>query len=204
MQTSNLPEATQAEKTDLIAQTAPKDPHWQQFTYALVTLLFFALLSIWIMQNSVNAYFQQTYHQPSPLAPLDDYPAWKTGASISQRLYQQHDQIKNSITAFNATQIENFNQGYAYTPEYKRELAKKRQIEQQRLALEAKVRAQEAKARAQEDLLNQFHLNKGEQVFFAGDSLMQGVAPYEQKFLLENYEIKSVNLSTGKTTPTSS
>jgi hypothetical protein len=37
----------------------------------LVTLIFFAFLSIWIMQNSVNAYFQQTYHRESPLSKLE-------------------------------------------------------------------------------------------------------------------------------------
>lgn len=194
MQTSNLPDPIETESvaeqpTEATAsELDQRDNHWQQFSYALFTLMFFSVLSIWIMQNSVNAYFQQTYHQASPLAVLDDYPVWTSGATIGQALYQQHDQIKAAISAFNSTQVENFNSGYAYTPEYKIILAEKRRVEQQRQAVEAKARAQEA-------LRNQFSLNKNQQVFFAGDSLMQGVAPFVQKSLLENYEVKSVNLS---------
>ncbi|TCM69257.1 hypothetical protein EC844_103204 [Acinetobacter calcoaceticus] len=164
------------------------DPHKQQFIYALISLVLFALVSLWVMQNSVNAYFQQTYHQPSPLAELDDYTAWTFGGEIGNMLYAQHDEIKNAISTFNDAQIDNFNQGYAYTPEFKQQLALKKQQEQQRLALEAEAREKEA-------LLDQFSLSKTDQIFFAGDSLMQGVAPFVQKHLLQQYEIKSVNLS---------
>lgn len=197
MQTSNLPSSAQPElkpatettiQATVVQTHAMPENHRQQFTYVLITLISFAVVSLWIMQNSVNAYFQQTYHQPSPFTPLDDYPIWTAGANVGALLYAQHDHVKSAIGAFNYAQVENFNEGYAFTPEYKQLLAKKRQQEKQRIALEAKTRAHTA-------LLNQFNLQRTEQVFFAGDSMMQGIAPYVQKHLLENFEVKSVNLS---------
>lgn len=190
MQTSNqpdyLPPDYELNEVELVSQV--KDKHTQNFIYVLFVLLFFAAISLWIMQNSVNAYFQQTYHQESPLAKLDQYPAWKIGADIGQGLYAQHDGVKAEIQHNNDYIIQVFNQDYAYTPEYTLYLAEKARLEKIRLAEEAKQRAAEA-------IKSQFTLTKSDQVFFAGDSLMQGVAPYVQKSLLENYEIKTVNLS---------
>ena len=39
------------------------------------------------------------------------------------------------------------------------------------------------------------HLTKHDKVFFAGDSLMQGVAPFCQKWLKQEHDIESINLS---------
>ena len=55
--------------------------------------------------------------------------------------------------------------------------------------------AKEEQARAHQALLDQFTLTKTDQVFFAGDSLMQGVAPHVQKHLQEKFDIKTINLS---------
>lgn len=40
-----------------------------------------------------------------------------------------------------------------------------------------------------------FLLEKGQKVFFVGDSLMQGVAPYAMRILLKEHGIESINLS---------
>lgn len=42
---------------------------------------------------------------------------------------------------------------------------------------------------------NKIILQKNDKVFFAGDSLMQGVAPFVQKYLKQHYGINSINLS---------
>lgn len=190
MQTSNqqdyLPPNCELNEEELVVQV--KDKHTQNFIYVLFILIFFAGISLWIMQNSVNAYFQQTYHQQSPLAVFDQYSAWAVGAKIGQNLYTQHDKAKAEIQQQNTHVIDVFNQDYAYTPEHIAHLAEKARLEKIRLAEEAQLRAAEA-------IKSQFTLTKSDQVFFAGDSLMQGVAPYVQKSLLENYEIKTVNLS---------
>lgn len=191
MQTSNQPEITDATTPEHIAmpQSATQtDSARMAFIYTLGSLLVCALLSIWIMQNSVNAYYQQTYHQPSPLVDLDEYPGWSLGAKIGDELYHQHDNIKAKIGAWNSAVIDEFNVDYAYTAEFKAAVLEKQKREQIRLAAEAK-------ALEHEQQRNQFSLSKADQVFFAGDSLMQGVAPHVQKHLQEQYAIKTVNLS---------
>ena len=165
-----------------------KDSHTQNFIYVLFVLVVFAFLSLWIMQNSVNAYIQQTYHKESPLMELNQFPVWKMGGKIGQAFYQEHDIAKSFVEDSNQNIVDHFNRDYAYTAEYKVYLAEKARLEKIRLAEEAAKRAELA-------IKSQFTLTKSDQVFFAGDSLMQGVAPYVQKSLLENYDIKTVNLS---------
>lgn len=165
-----------------------QDPHTRGIYFVLVVLLSFAVLGIWIMQNSVNAYFQQTYHQQSPLVKLADYSFWTTGGSIGDALYRSHDSVKTVISEQNEQLVQQFNLDYAFTPEFKIELAKKIELEKIKLA-------QEQAAKAEQALLDQFTLSKADSIFFAGDSLMQGVAPHVQKYLQQNYQIKSVNLS---------
>lgn len=165
-----------------------ENDHWQGVLYTVLFLVVTAVLGIWIMQNSVNAYYQQTYHQDSPLKFFDEYPLWQKGGELGTLFYAEHDVAKNSIQQNNQYIVDTFNHDYAYTVEYKQQLAEKAKQEKIRLA-------KEAAAREHQNLLNQFSLTKNDQVFFAGDSLMQGVAPFVQKHLLENYEIKTVNLS---------
>lgn len=190
MQTSNQPDYLPPEyeyhQNDTLNEI--KDAHIHNFIYVMFILVVFAGLMLWIMQTSVNAYFQQTYHKQSPLVVLDQYPAWAAGAHIGETLYVQHAGIKEAINTQNMHLIQMFNDDYAYTAHYQAYLAQKAQQEKQRLAAEAEQRVQQA-------IKSQFSLTKADQVFFAGDSLMQGVAPYVQKALLENYEIKTVNLS---------
>lgn len=162
--------------------------HCQNFIFVLVTLISFALLSIWIMQNSVNAYFQQTYHKESPLAKLDQFAWWTAGGQLGNFLYAKHDQEKAYITKMNENVVQHYNDEYAHTAEHRQYLLQLAQQEKIRLAKEAQQKARQA-------LLDQFTLTKNDQVFFAGDSLMQGVAPYVQKYLQEKFDIKTVNLS---------
>ena len=170
--------------------------------FVLVTLLLFTGFGIWMMQKSVNAYFQQTYHEESPLTMLDQYAWWSTGEKIGDQLYDWHDDIQANIAAQNSVVIDYFNQYLAFTPEYKAELARKEALERMKIAQQKIVLQQQALQ--QQALMDQFSLTKTDKVFFAGDSLMQGVAPYVQKYLQENYQIQSVNLSkqsTGLTYP---
>ncbi|AOA59328.1 SGNH/GDSL hydrolase family protein [Acinetobacter larvae] len=190
MQTSNPPSAlptTEDQPQNAEEQTPPSRRRYS-FLFIFSNLLTFAVLGLWIMQNSVNAYYQQTYHQPSPLAFLDDYALWHKGQEIGETLYKKHDQVQLAIQKFNQHWVDLFNQEYAYTAEFKQQQALK--AEQQRLLAQ-----QRAAAQAKQALLDQFRINKQQQVFFAGDSLMQGVAPHVQKYLQENYQVNTVNLS---------
>ena len=46
------------------------------------SLLAAAVLTLWFSQQSVNAYWQQTFHRSSPLEKLDAYPWWRRGAQL--------------------------------------------------------------------------------------------------------------------------
>lgn len=165
-----------------------KQDHWYGVCFGLIFLLVCAGLGLWVMQNSVNAYYQQTYHEDSPLTVLNDSPLWKQGGQIGTLLYAQHDAIAQHIGEFNQRITDQFNADYAYTPAYKAQLAETARLEKIRLA-------KEAAEKAKNNLINQFTLTQQDQVFFAGDSMMQGIAPHVQKSLLENHQIKTVNLS---------
>ncbi len=52
----------------------------------IYTLIFSGILLIWIMQDSINAYWTQTYHQQSPLVKLSQFEIWEKGADIHRYL----------------------------------------------------------------------------------------------------------------------
>jgi len=196
----------QTSDTDIISSSLqqPQQPECvqeqleqrQNFLYVLFILLAFALTSIWIMQNSVNAYFQQTYHKDSPFSGLDQFHIWHIGGEIGDYLYGENGQYDDHVNQINTQVIDGFNQDYAYTPEYKAAEEKRLQEEQRKLALLEKQKAKQA-------FDQRFMLTGQDQVFFAGDSMMQGVAPHVQK-VLEDKGIQTINLSkqsTGLTYP---
>ncbi len=152
---------------------------------------------IWFSQNSINAYWQQTYHQTSPLEQLSQSQAWATGGQLQTAAYESFEQFKLWLEQQNAQLPVNI-------------AAAKRAAKEQELArLEAEKRAAEQKATAQkaaeaaeaeaeqqkQPALEHAILNTGDKVFFAGDSLMQGVAPHVQQALKRQHGIESVNLS---------
>ena len=188
MQISNESKLLELEYEINAHEFSPADDHVQSYIFILVTLIFFAFLSIWIMQNSVNAYFQQTYHRESPLSKLEKFEVWTLGGQIGDLLYTKHGLNKAMIGQLNTEIISQYNEHYAYTPEYRQYLVQLEKQEKIRLA-------EEEQARAHQALLDQFTLTKTDQVFFAGDSLMQGVAPHVQKHLQEKFDIKTINLS---------
>lgn len=188
MQTSNESKILELGNDFFEQKSYQLDDHLQNYIYILITLLFFAISSIWIMQNSVNAYFQQTYHRESPLTKLDKFEVWTFGGQIGNLLYTKHGLDKAMIGQLNTDIISRYNEHYAYTPEYRQYLLQLEKQEKIRLVKEEQAKAHQA-------LLDQFTLTKTDQVFFAGDSLMQGVAPHVQKHLQEKFDIKTINLS---------
>ena len=51
-----------------------------------ISLLLSALGLIWFSQQSINAYWQQTYHQSSPLEYLDRYHWWRLGVEWQHKI----------------------------------------------------------------------------------------------------------------------
>lgn len=132
-----------------------------------------SVLGIWVMQQSINAYFLQTYHKPSPLANIDN-GVWKAGAKIHDGLVG----IKNG-TEDTSTQAS------APTEPVQ---------DQAEDAITLPVEVQAPQQSKEEMIKASLTLNSTQKVFFAGDSLMQGVAPHIQKHL-QQFGVQSVNLS---------
>ncbi|MBS9781324.1 MAG: DUF459 domain-containing protein [Gammaproteobacteria bacterium] len=57
----------------------------------IYTLVVSGALLIWLMQDSINAYWTQTYHQQSPLDELSQYEEWQLGSKIHQDLLTTMD-----------------------------------------------------------------------------------------------------------------
>ncbi|STZ09114.1 Protein of uncharacterised function (DUF459) [Moraxella caprae] len=172
----------------------PDDNFKQSFINTLMFLVLSTVMGIWIMQKSINAYYLQTYHQPSPLN-LINHPLWQKGGNIGDGLYTLHDNIANNIDNMNKSMIDEFNDNYAYTPAYKAQMAEKARQEQLRQEQERQLKAQDLKEnQAQNELEQSLTLNKSQKVFFAGDSMMQGIAPHMQKYL-QGLGVDSINLS---------
>lgn len=193
---TTMPIVVESEKTETKEQ--PKKSNKQQFRFVLLVFLITAGIALWLMQNSIIAYYQQTYHSNSILTKLKQYAWWQTGSRAGEALNNGVSQLNQSIKSANLSTITAFNDNYAYTDSYKAKLQQQLKLAQEQHRLAQK------KAAIENDMKAAFTLTAADEVFFAGDSLMQGVAPHVQKWLSEVYGIKTINLSkqsTGLTYP---
>lgn len=193
---TTMPIVVESEETETKEQ--PKKSNKQQFRFVLLVFIFTAGIALWLMQNSIIAYYQQTYHSNSILMKLKQYAWWQTGSRAGEALNNGVSQLNQSIKSANLSTITAFNDNYAYTDSYKAKLQQQLKLAQEQHRLAQK------KAAIENDMKAAFTLTATDEVFFAGDSLMQGVAPHVQKWLSDVYGIKSINLSkqsTGLTYP---
>lgn len=161
----------------------------QQFRFVFIAVTSITLVLVWLMQNSISAYIQLTYHRNVDFSQFKSSKLWHKGALFGTLLNENISTLNQSINDFNQNLIAHFNDHYAYTLAF---LAQKKLEE----AEKEKHRQQIAQKVIKENTLKMdFSLDKNDQVFFAGDSMMQGVAPHVQRWLSEQYGIKSVNLS---------
>lgn len=56
-------------------------------------LLCVALLLVWFSQRSISFYWQQTYHQESPLESLERYQWWRVGGELQQKFNQEYEEL---------------------------------------------------------------------------------------------------------------
>ncbi|OOX78040.1 hypothetical protein BGH94_11180 [Snodgrassella alvi] len=193
---TTVPIVVASEETE--TRERPKKSNKQQFRFVLLFFLITATISLWLMQNSVIAYYQQTYHSNSILTNLKQQTWWQTGSHAGETLNNGVSQLNQYIKSANLSIITAFNDNYAYTDSYKAKLQQQLKLAQEQHRLAQK------KAAKENDMKAAFTLIAADEVFFAGDSLMQGVAPHVQKWLSDVYGIKTINLSkqsTGLTYP---
>lgn len=170
--------------------TFDNTPKNDAFIIWIILVVFFAV-SIWIMQHSVNAYYEQTYHKTSPLTKLDNEPLWRLGGQIGDWLYARHDSLTQAIDDKNSTIVSFYNNQYAFDYYY---LEKQKAIKQKAILKAKEQEKRQALADEQARQKAKYTLNAGDAVFFAGDSMMQGVAPHLAKSL-NTHGIVSINLA---------
>ncbi len=149
----------------------------------LAQLFLGALFIIWLNHPSINFYYQQKYHAPSPLEIFNTSSAWNLGEKITNNLNQ-------SLYLF----IKNFQEPTEVKKE--EEKTNKNALVKQNPSSSLPILSS-TKNEIKKVLLSADNL-----VFFAGDSLMQGISPHAKIFLHKRFAISSIDLakqSTGLT-----
>lgn len=213
-----------------------RKPNWLA-VYLL--LLCSAFILIWFSQNSINAYWQQTYHRTSPLEKLELKPEWRKGAYWQERAYnyQQRyldylEQLDNRWQVYwqpekQEQAVQPVHQSVQSVSKTMSQPVKDESTQEERLPeniavvqVASEVEQTQSEHAVASDVLvdgsvpmvmenhskpvhysyddnhsNIVVLHAGDEVFFAGDSLMQGIAPHIQRWLKQKYGIASINLS---------
>lgn len=165
----------------------PKKTHWKVYA----ALLGAAGLSIWLSQQSINAYWQQTYHKSSPLESLNDFALWQLGAKIQASVTgalssEETNEEVSQIAENNDNSAENTAISANKQPENPT-------ANSQPNAVSGSQEVATNTSQQQNDSVVWLH--SGDKVMFVGDSIMQGIAPHVQRWLKNDYQIDSVNLS---------
>lgn len=160
--------------------------HWQVFFVMAVTLL----LVSWVKQNSLSDYWQQSHQNSQVWDSLATYPIWQTGT----RLTMDADGVMDGLHVINKNTNQALNNHFYAQTLYRRKQAEIAAKEAQIKAQLEKIANQQAIIEKNKELTT-VTLGKWQKVFFVGDSLMQGVAPWVMKSLQNTYGIDSINLS---------
>lgn len=181
--------------------------HSTSFVLLYAVLLASTAVLTWFSQKSINAYWQQTYHQAGILEPLERFAWWRSGADAQEWLNQAYQDGLNRFAEQSAAWAEyaaRFAPIGEETPAAMPSADGMLGTEAEaggvlqtassvgEAAWPAEITASEVQVLQSPD---EILLRGGDKVFFAGDSLMQGVAPFAQKHLSSSYGIVSLNLS---------
>ncbi|MCP2041282.1 hypothetical protein L1281_001880 [Neisseria sp. HSC-16F19] len=177
---TTLPEKqTAAPKDTTAALRQERSLAWKlSATFALS-----ALACVWLAQNSINAYWQQTYHRDSPLAALNGSGLWQAGGKLYAAAEQAYRQWPPSAAA---------TAPLAQAPAAQAAASAASGLPEND-GTDSNVHS--ASAPEVPATPANVVLNSGDTVLFAGDSMMEGVAPHLQRRLKSEYRINSLNLS---------
>lgn len=140
-----------------------------------------ALACAWLAQNSIHAYWQQTYHRDSPLAALNRSALWQVGGRLYATAASAFRSERPATAATHLAAIHPDPLSAPDTPGLP---------ETDPSAPDAAAASTTATATATNVVLS-----SSDTVLFAGDSMMEGVAPHLQRRLKNSYRINSLNLS---------
>lgn len=173
---------------------------------------------IWTHQHSLETYWQQSYHRPPPWHALQTVASWQAGTRVHSALYNALNQFwrevsgqdakKSAMAAEAALKAKQQSIRAALAAASMITQQQKRTCQSPTTQLQADQIADNqktsAKKRAVTDTVNvksnvspkqQAIIRAGERIFFAGDSMMQGVAPHLAARLRQEYGISGLDLS---------
>lgn len=185
--------------------------------YALVVT---SLLLVWFNQQSIRLYCQQKYHDDCEIPGLSQNPQWRFGAQLNQALENARVAFVGSFAA--TADLSLVAQAEAAADEEPAPLPKvatapapehpplsaahaapthtatqapvPAPVRPQPVAV-APVVSHPSQVEPGRTAPLMASLATGDEVFFVGDSLMQGVAPHMANTLRKRYNVKSLNLS---------
>lgn len=175
-----------------------------------------SLLLVWFNQQSIRLYCQQKYHDDCEIPGLSQNPQWRFGAQLNQALENARVAFVGSFAA--TADLSLVAQAEAAADEEPAPLPKVAAAPEHpplstahaapvHVAPQAPVPVHPqpvavAPVVSHPPQVEQGHaaplmasLATGDEVFFVGDSLMQGVAPHMANTLRKRYNVKSLNLS---------
>lgn len=216
-------EVRKLKHTPIYAPYTQNKKHPTRWLNIYLALFMSGLFTIWYSQNSINAYWQQTYHQTSPLEWLNQYTWWKQGQyaqastlSIKEKIAHVLDQASerwNSATqpknitpptdSISAAELIQANNQSTQKQTQDNTIINNTSLSTQPTELLPTPATEDSPPHLAEpetpithsEDSNHIVLTTGDSVFFAGDSLMQGIAPHIQRYLKQNFGITSINLS---------
>nr|WP_231854452.1 SGNH family hydrolase [Xenorhabdus doucetiae] len=175
-----------------------------------------SLLLIWLNQRSLDNFWQQKYHRNSPWTSLKGKPLWDLGNNVQQgaiaasKTFMAYAKGKYQDNPSSPINIDNsrelfpadfqvglrFLEGYVYPIEnlsftFPELLNNDIKLTQSALLPNKSVQNPVV------EIIQKTHVNLDikDKVLFAGDSMMQGVAPHLKRRLFQEYGISSINLS---------
>lgn len=155
------------------------------FITGLLTLLPVA----WVHQQSLESFWQQRYHVPAPWLEWGNLPVWQAGSRLQPAVKLAAHSFWSELSGRPATPSDTASdlaivqqQADCPSPEIATATPLPAVVEQ---APPQPVIQFKSKAR----------LLPGKRVFFAGDSMMQGVAPHLARRLRQEHGITSLDLS---------
>lgn len=175
-------------------QKKGKWAHLRQYYALYLILLMVATVTIWLGQQSINGYWLQTYHRASPLEPLNQFAAWRAGADVQNRLTSVYQQTLDGFQQYGErwqTNLQSSTTEKTPPPPVQATVAVASAAS---LAPSASAVAAASEV-GQPENQDGIQLQAGDKVLFAGDSIMQGIAPHLQKWLKSQYQVDSINLS---------
>lgn len=176
-------------QNDATPTQSPKKSHWKVYA----ALLGAAGLSVWFSHQSINAYWQQTYHKASPLEPLNHFALWKMGAKAQNAL---NDLFTTSSSEEMANDVPPPSQSPNHTHSEDNPSGTLAETPTPTHATQPETpNVDVAPANSNQQGEQAVWLNAGDKVMFVGDSIMQGIAPHLQRRLKSDYQIDSLNLS---------